>query len=217
MPGEGKTTVSVNLALSLARKGARVILVDADLRRPSVKAALGIREPSQGLIDAAALDDPAQSASLLASVEGSTLRLLAGDTPRKDVRQAPVRKIFRVIDFLRTQADYIILDTPPCGLLADSVSLARAADCAIYVLGAGAVQAPQALDGIQYLAESGTALLGCVLNGVQTRGQRYGYGYGYHYGYGYGYGHGRGKYAAVSGSAADSIPETLPEDPDAPD
>ena len=85
-----------------------------------------------------------------------------------------------------------------------------------YVLGAGAVQAPQALDGIQYLAESGTALLGCVLNGVQTHGQRYGYGYGYHYGYGYGYGHGRGKYAAVSGSA-DSIPETLPEDPDAPD
>ena len=141
MPGEGKTTVSVNLALSLARKGARVILVDADLRRPSVKAALGIREPSQGLIDAAALDDPAQSASLLASVEGSTLRLLAGDTPRKEARQAPVRKIFRVIDFLRTQADYIILDTPPCGLLADSVSLARAADCAIYVLGAGAVQA----------------------------------------------------------------------------
>ena len=140
MPGEGKTTVSVNLALSLARKGARVILVDADLRRPSVKAALGIREPSQGLIDAAALDDPAQSASLLASVEGSTLRLLAGDTPRKDVRQAPVRKIFRVIDFLRTQADYIILDTPPCGLLADSVSLARAADCAIYVLGAGAAE-----------------------------------------------------------------------------
>lgn len=217
MPGEGKTTVSVNLALSLARKGARVILVDADLRRPSVKAALGIREPSQGLIDAAALDDPAQSASLLTDVEGSTLRLLAGDTPRKDARQAPVRKIFRVIDFLRTQADYIILDTPPCGLLADSVSLARAADCAIYVLGAGAVQAPQALDGIQYLAESGTALLGCVLNGVQTHGQRYGYGYGYHYGYGYGYGHGRGKYAAVSGSAADSIPETLPEDPDAPD
>ena len=140
MPGEGKTTVSVNLALSLARKGARVILVDADLRRPSVKAALGIREPSQGLIDAAALDDPAQSASLLASVEGSTLRLLAGDTPRKDARQAPVRKIFRVIDFLRTQADYIILDTPPCGLLADSVSLARAADCAIYVLGAGAAE-----------------------------------------------------------------------------
>ena len=76
MPGEGKTTVSVSLALSLARKGARVILVDADLRRPSVKAALGIREPSQGLIDAAALDDPAQSASLLASVEGSTVKPL---------------------------------------------------------------------------------------------------------------------------------------------
>ena len=214
MPGEGKTTVSVNLALSLARKGARVILVDADLRRPSVKAALGIQEPSQGLLDAAELDDPAQSVSMLSSVENSTLRLLAGDTPIKDARRAPVRKLFRVIDFLRTQADYIILDTPPCGLLADSVSLARAADCAIYVLGAGAVQAPQALDGIQYLAESGTALLGCVLNGVQTRVQRYGYGYGYGYHYGYGYGYGRGKYAAVSGSAADSIPETLTEDLD---
>ena len=94
----------------------------------------------------------------------------------------------RVLDMLSKDVDYIIVDTPPCGLLADSVNVARAADCVLYVLGAGAVQIPHVMDSIQFLDEAGTPLLGCVLNGI-SGGSHSGYGYGYgSYGYGYGYG-----------------------------
>lgn len=185
MPGEGKTTVSANLALSLARNGARVVLVDMDLRRPAVKKALGITAPSIGVATALEQKEAALG-SLLLEVPGTTLKLLAGDTT-KDARLTNSRKLRALVAELRGQADYVILDTPPCGLMTDSVNVARLADCALYVLGAGKAEVSSILDGLQFLGESGVEILGCVLNGVQAGG---GYGYGYRYGgYGYGYGY----------------------------
>ena len=189
MPGEGKTTIAVNLAQSLSRNGAKVVLVDADLRKPSVKQTLGVTEPTAGLDAALALEDLGALTSMLLEQEPGSLWLLAGDkAPQEDVRQVDAPALRRVLDVLRKNAEYIIVDTPPCGLLADSVNVARAADCVLYVLGAGAVQIPQVLDSMQFLDEAGTPLLGCVLNGV-SGGSHGGYGYGYSYGsYGYGYG-----------------------------
>ena len=187
MPGEGKTTIAVNLAQSLSRSGARVILVDADLRKPSVKLALGITRPTAGLDDALALKDLSAVWGMLLEQEPGVLWLLAGDKAPQDLRQVNAQSLHRILDVLSKKADYIIVDTPPCGLLADSVNVAHAADCVLYVLGAGAVQVPQVLDSMQFLGEAGTPLLGCVLNGVS--GSAHGYGYG-SYGYGYG-GYGR--------------------------
>lgn len=198
MPGEGKTTVAANLAQSLSRGGARVILVDADLRKPSVKRALGISEPSKGLDEAMLLDNADDVVNMLAPTELESLFVLAGDKASAEIRQDNALALRRVLDVLSRNADYIIVDTPPCGLLADSVNLARAVDCILYVLGAGAVQVPQVLDGVQFLDVVGTPLVGCVLNGVNAS-SRGGYGYGgYGYGsYGYGsYGYGQdGKYS----------------------
>lgn len=199
MPGEGKTTIAVNLAQSLSRNGAKVILVDADLRKPSVKLAMGITKPTAGLDDALALEDPTAAAGMLLEQEPGQLWLLAGDKAPQNLRQVNARAMRRVLDVLSKKADYIIVDTPPCGLLADSVNVARAADCVLYVLGAGAIQIPQVLDSMQFLNEAGRPLVGCVLNGVSSGSHGgYGYGYGYgSYGYGYGYGgyggYGRGK------------------------
>lgn len=190
MPGEGKTTIAVNLAQSLSRSGARGILVDADLRKPSVKLALGVTKPTAGLDEALALKDVSAVPGMLLEQEPGALWLLAGDKAPQDTRQTDARALRRVLAALDKKADYIIVDTPPCGLLADSVNVARAADCVLYVLGAGAVQVPQVLDSMQFLGEAGTPLLGCVLNGV-SGGSHGGYGYGYgSYGYGYG-GYGR--------------------------
>lgn len=187
MPGEGKTTVATNLALSLSRNGARVILIDADLRKPSVKRALGVTKPSAGLGDALSLDDPAAAAGMLLEQEPGSLWLLAGDSASQDTRRVDAAALRRVMNALGRDVDYVIVDTPPCGLLADSMNIARAADCVLYVLGADAVPLPQVLDGIQFLDEVGTPLLGCILNGV-TGGSHGGYGYGSYGGYGYGYG-----------------------------
>lgn len=176
MPGEGKTTVAINLAQSLSRNGARVVLIDADLRKPTVKWALGINEPSHDLLEA--IKAPESVTSLLLEYEHDSLWILAGDEPQQDVRKVNARRLERLLDILREQADYIILDTPPCGLLADSVNIARAADCVVYVLGAGAVQVPQVLDAMQFLNETGTPVAGCVLNGLKGASNEYGYRYG---------------------------------------
>lgn len=189
MPGEGKTTVACNLAQSLSRNGSKVILIDADLRNPSVKKALGITKVTAGLDDALNLADPALAPGLLLEQEPNSLWLLAGNKSLPDARQMNAKALRRVLDMLGKKADYIIVDTPPCGLLADSVNVARAADCVLYVLAAGAAQIPQVLDSMQFLGEAGTPLLGCVLNGASGGSHSYGYGYGYgSYGYGYGYG-----------------------------
>ena len=130
MPGEGKTTVSTNLALALSKNGARVILVDMDLRRPSVKKALGITTPSNGLVELR--ERKVKSVGeCLSEIEGSTLKLLAGDVPRKSTRPISARWLKSLIDTLRSQADFIIVDTPPCGLLADSANIASAVDSAL--------------------------------------------------------------------------------------
>ena len=188
LPGEGKTTVAVNLALTLSQSGAKVILVDLDLRKPSVKKALGVREASKGMPELLA-DSAAEPETALLRLENSNLSLLAGDSAAADPRQQiNSQRLRAVLGKLRQEADYIVLDTPPCGILADSAGAARLADCTLYVLRAGAVEVSHIMDSLQFLAESGTKMIGCVLNGVQAGQGGYGYGYGYGYGgYGYGY------------------------------
>lgn len=182
LPGEGKTTGAVNLALTLGRSGARVILVDMDLRKPSVKRALGVTEDSKGMPELLSEEDIAITECLL-SVPGTSLRLLAGDRPADAPRQQTFsRRLVALLNELRAQADFIVLDTPPCGLMADSAAIAGAADGIVYVLRAGVAQASHVMDNLQMLAGSGAHLLGCVLNGVQAGHGGYGYGYGYGYG-----------------------------------
>ena len=182
LPGEGKTTVAVNLALTLSQNGARVILVDLDLRKPSVKRCLGVSVPSRGAPELLNLRgaDPREH---LLTLEGTQVRLLAGDEPSSNPRrQMESRRLEALLTTLREEADYVILDTPPCGLLGDGAALAGLADASLYVVRSGSAQVSHILDSLQFLAGSGTPLMGCVLNGASGGGGRYGYGYGYGYG-----------------------------------
>lgn len=202
LPHEGKTTISTNLALSLASEGNRVILVDADLRTQSLKGTLGIDTPSEGLVE---LLTGKSSKFRLLNVPHSTLLLLSGDeTDAHPQRLLDSRRMGKVIDSLKEQLDYIIIDTPPAGILSDAATLSRYADAAVYVVRQDMASTTQIFDSIQTLAASEVRLIGSVLNGTQagtTRygyGSKYGYGYGYgpKYGYGYGYGYKYGKYSS---------------------
>ncbi len=196
LPNEGKSTVATNLALSLASEGKRVILIDGDLRKQTLKAGIGVSEPSDGLVEI--LQNTAQNFRLL-NVPDSTLLLLSGDSTFDQPQvllDSPRMK--QVIELLRTRMDYVIIDAPPAGILSDAATMAKHADAVLYVVRQDMAASTQILNSIQALSSSGANLIGCVLNKTQVGTTRSGYGskYGNSYGYGYNYGY---KYAVGYG------------------
>ena len=215
LPHEGKTTIATNLALSLASEGKRVILIDGDLRKQSLKETLGLEEPSAGLVEV--LSGNAQNFRLL-NAPHSTMLLLSGDET-SDTPQTLLDnpRMEQVLELLRNKLDYIIIDTPPAGILSDAATIAKYADSILYVVRQDHANTSQILDSIQSLSWSGVPFLGCVLNQTQAGTTRYGYGskygagygYGYHYGKNYGYGHSYRRYHSADESEEEYSTEAL--------
>lgn len=189
-PGEGKTTVSFNLAASIAQRGKRVILVDGDLRHQVIKKRFGIKAPSAGLLELSRATKPDVSRVLI-PVPKSDLMLLAGDNQLASpltILDSP--KMRGILQQVRQLADVVIIDAPPAGLLADASILARSADQIVYVVRYDTVPRSQVVDTMNHLGTEDLKVTGFVMNCMPVSKQRYGYGYGYgSYGYGkYGYG-----------------------------
>ena len=133
-----------------------------------------------------ALSGSAQNARLL-TVPGSSLLLLSGDkTDEQPQRLLDCDKMCRLMALLRTKLDYVIIDSPPAGILSDAATIASSVDAALYVVRQDLASAGQIQDSIQALAAGGVDLLGCVLNCTQAGTTRRGYG-GRYSGYAYGY------------------------------
>ena len=213
LPDEGKTTVSVNLALSLASEGKRVILIDGDLRKQSLKASVGLDAPSDGLVEI--LSGNAKNFRLL-NVPNSTLLLLSGDeTTDRPQPLLDTPRLRQVLELLRSKLDFIIIDTPPAGILSDAATFAKYADATLYVVRQDLASTAQILNSIQTLAASDVELIGCVLNQTQAGTNRYGYGSKYHSGYGYKYygsynSKGRSRYDEAA-DAADELTREISE------
>ena len=199
IPGEGKTTLSANLALSLAEQGNRVTLVDCDLRKQNLKELFGIKEPARGLVELIAAHDTDLEGALV-QVEGSTLRLLSGDKIAEQPQNfLSSPRLQSVMNALRQYSDFVIVDTPPSGLLSDAASLSRWVDGVIYVVRQDYVSQAAVLNSVTTLNGMEVRFIGCVLNQTvrTTSASGYGYsnrrgsGYGYAYGYGKGYGYGK--------------------------
>lgn len=199
VPGEGKSTLSANLALSLADHGSRVTLVDCDLRKQSLKDLFGIKEPTRGLVELIAEQDTNLEAALT-PVAGSSLLLLSGDKIAEQPQNfLSSPRLQSIMNALRRHSDYIIVDTPPSGLLSDAASLSQWVDGTIYVVRQDYVSRSAVLNSAASLSGMEIRFIGCVLNQTSrsTSSSGYGYssrrgsGYGYSYGYGYGYGYGK--------------------------
>ena len=198
IPAEGKTSLAVNTALALAHDGKKVLLIDADLRNPSVKPLLDLDAPSVGLGECLA-QTPDEVRFL--RYKETSLYVFAGDkayhNPTPLLRRGHLHEL---IASTRKLFDYIIIDTPPCTTTADAVTLCGVADKVVYVIRENYALRTQILDGVQSISSNGGNICGFVLNYCKGSshgsgyGYRYGkygygkYGYGYkHYGYGYGY------------------------------
>ncbi len=184
LPEEGKTIVAVNLAVALALTGRRVILVDADLRKPAVGRYTG-RSRERGLSEAL-FDDLERLPSYLQPVEGvENLRVLpAGSIPPNPNELLGSRRLAELLDALDGMADILVLDSPPALAVADAAVLAERADGVLLVLEAGRTDRQAAATAAEQLRRTGCRLLGTVLNKVPLPGERGAY---YHYKYSYYY------------------------------
>ncbi len=181
--GEGKTLTSTNLALTLSESyRRRVLLVDADLRRPSLHDVFQVPNVS-GLSDG--LEGDADQRLSLLQVS-PTLTLLPAGRPLHDPMGALTSsRMRRILEEAREAFDWVIIDTPPVGMLTDANILSQMVDGSLLVVSAG--RTPYGIVQKATEALGRDRLLGVVLNRVDPDDQPHGeagYGYGYYYGYG---------------------------------
>ena len=188
IPSEGKSSIAANTAISLTKDGYRVLLVDGDLRNPSIKPLLGIQQESMGLGDY--LSGEVTNIKFY-RYEETSLYIFAGDkaiaNPSPLLQHGKLKGVFKS---LRPMFDYIIVDTPPCCTMGDAAALSRHADKVVYVIREDYATARQIRAGIQDLSAADARICGFVLNMTTHHGSK-GSGYGSCYGYGYGYGYGK--------------------------
>ena len=210
IPGEGKTFVSTNLAMSLALMGKKVVIVGLDIRKPRLVKLFGISAEKKGITTFLSGEDMSYDvleAQIVHGVANKNLDVLpAGVIPPNPGELISREQLDRAIELLKEHYDYVLLDTPPIGLVSDTLSIGRVADMCLFVCRAD--YSPRAnFDLINSLkAEDKLPKISLVLNAVDMKKKKYGYYYGYgkygkygkygrygrygKYGYGYGrYGH----------------------------
>ena len=177
--GDGKTLTAVNLSLTLSESyRRRVLLIDADLRRPSVHTVFQVPNLS-GLTDSLRAETERRLPLIQAS---SHLSLLLAGRPDSDPMSGLTSgRMRRLIAEAAATFDWVIIDTPPLALLPDANLLAAMVDTAILVIGAG--KTPYRLITRAIEAVGRARILGVVLNRVDPTYATGGYGYGYGYGY----------------------------------
>jgi len=190
---EGKTFCSVNIASVLAFSGKKVVLVGLDLRKPKIYDEFSLTNDkgvTNYLISQAELDD------IIQSTEIENLDVItAGPNPPNPSELIMKQKLTDMLEELKARYDYVILDTPPIGLVTDAFILMKHADINIYIVREN-YSKQDFFTGINSLYnERKVSNLYIVLNDSQIYSGGYGYGYGYGYGgYGYGSGGGYGYY-----------------------
>lgn len=167
IPGEGKSTIAINLAVSLADTGARVILVDADLRRPSIAEYIGI-EGSVGLTTV--LIGRADVEDVVQPLGTTTLDLLpAGQIPPNPSELLGSPAMSGLLDRLTASYDMVLLDSPPLLPVTDAAVLSKLAGGALVVVGADRIHRPQLQETLGSLETAGAHVLGIVLNKIDRR------------------------------------------------
>lgn len=199
---EGKTTCSVNTALSLAKSGKSVLLIDADLRKPAVCKTLGISvEGERGVYDIVTGNKSFKEA--VKFVEKLNLYMLVSSVPVQDPSETLASEAMaKIIEDAKNNFDYVIVDCPPAGVVADATIVANYTDTVIFVTAEERVSIPQVEYALSDLVTSKADILGCIYNragragvnlGAEKSGGYFSNRYGGYYGSSYYYGNHRKK------------------------
>ncbi|MGE8017825.1 CpsD/CapB family tyrosine-protein kinase [Peribacillus frigoritolerans] len=172
-PNDGKSTTAANLAVVLAQEGKQVVLVDADLRKPAVHYAFNLSN-IQGLTSV--LTKQTNLGKAIAKTDVPNLDILtSGPIPPNPTELLNSKAIEIAIAELKGTYDYIIVDTPPVLVVADSQVVANRCDGVILVVASGKTNKQSAVKAKELITKANTTLLGVVLNGIDMDNSNYYY------------------------------------------
>lgn len=170
---DGKSTTLANLAITLAQAGHHTILVDCDLRRPSLHKLFGV--PNEVGLTSMVLDTTNAAPPFQATVEESLVLLPSGPLPPNASELLGSQRMREVIAALKERAEYLLLDTPPIIAVTDAAVLAPQVDGVILVINAGHTKRDLARRAKALLDKVGANVLGVVLNNAQLESDYYKY------------------------------------------
>jgi len=183
-PGEGKTSTTIALAMAFAKIGHSVLVIDADMRKPSFVADIGSSIGLSGMLTR----DAVLQEQIVGSVTDGLYLLPAGTIPPNPAELLSSPKLQQLISEAEAAFDLVIIDSPPVLSFADAPLLGSICDAAVVVIQSGVIRTPAALHTIDRLLDSQTNILGTMLTKFDAKNAGYDYGYSY-------YAYGKGAYA----------------------
>jgi capsular exopolysaccharide synthesis family protein len=168
VPSQGKTLVAMSVARSLARSGLNALFLELDLRCPAASRLAHLPEPSRGV--AAVLEGRAQIADVMQRDTGTGLdMLLAEKNAGVSLDRLTATSVAGLLDKLRPRYDAIVIDSPPVGVIADSLTLANAADKTVLVTRERESSVALLCDAVRLLRDRGATLAGLVITDVDPK------------------------------------------------
>ncbi len=185
VPGEGKSSVSFNLTISMIEAGKRVLFIDADMRKSVLGGRYQMSKSTGGLAHYLAGRKPLEECIFMTNIPRLFL-IPTGAVPPNPAELLGVKRFGHALETLRDQFDYIIIDTPPLGSVIDSAIVAKQCDGVVLVMETKMIGRNFAERVIDQLNKAECNILGVVLNKVEIGGKYYGRYYGKYYGKYYG-------------------------------
>ena len=185
-PGSGKTFITVNMAMSLAIRGRKVLVIDGDLRRATASRVM--QSPSTGLSDWLGERETDMEKILLQTDIHENLWIMpVGTIPPNPTELLQSGRLKQLMDALRDRFDCIFIDCPPINIVADTQIISKVADRTVFIVRAGLLERSMLTELENDFRDGRYPAMCMVLNGTVSKGGSYGYKYGYQYGYNYGY------------------------------